>query len=62
MRKSEALLKEDIALIKYKIKSLEAQLDDIRHSDKRSKRERCSPKRGRQRDDDLFDAMEHPLF
>ena len=64
IRKSEVLLRADIAMVKFKIRSLEGQLEDIRNSGKRSKRGRGGSRRGLRNIDayDLFDASGIPVF
>lgn len=62
--KSAYLLKEDVSLVKRKIKRLEDDLEDIRHPGNRSKRGRGNSKRRTALDDayELFDDADDPLF
>jgi len=64
LRKSEVLLREDIAMVKFKIRSMEGQLEDIRNSGKRSKRGRGGSRRGLLNNDahDLFNSSGIPVF
>ncbi len=54
--KTEVLLKEDIATVKFKIRDIEAQLEDLRNSGKRSRGSRGGSRR-RLTDNDVYDLF-----